>query len=76
MYVAGGAGSSQGTGGMITKLEAAKIAKLQGGIHTIIANGNNPCLLYTSSYSDVTGGFAASLLKISFYLSLQLFMSA
>lgn len=46
MYVAGGAGSSQGTGGMITKLEAAKIAKLQGGIHTIIANGNNPENLY------------------------------
>ncbi len=45
MKNAGGAGSSHGTGGMITKLEAAKAARA-GGIHTIIANGDNPEHLY------------------------------
>ncbi len=45
MKNAGGAGSSHGTGGMITKLEAAKTART-GGIHTIIASGQNPEELY------------------------------
>lgn len=45
MKNAGGAGSSHGTGGMITKLEAAKTART-GGIHTIIASGENPEELY------------------------------
>lgn len=45
MKNAGGAGSKHGTGGMITKLEAAKTAKT-GGIHTIIASGENPENLY------------------------------
>lgn len=45
MKNAGGAGSTHGTGGMITKLEAAKAART-GGIHTIIASGENPEDLY------------------------------
>lgn len=38
---AGGAGTKRGTGGMATKLSAAKIAT-SAGINMIIANGNNP----------------------------------
>ncbi|MFA7636628.1 MAG: glutamate 5-kinase [Monoglobales bacterium] len=45
MKNAGGAGSSHGTGGMITKLQAAKIARSRG-IHTVIACGKNPKGLY------------------------------
>lgn len=41
----GGAGSSLGTGGMITKLNAAKIVT-QKGIDMVIANGENPLSLY------------------------------
>ncbi len=41
----GGAGSGFGTGGMITKLKAAKIAT-ESGIDMVIANGKNPLLLY------------------------------
>ena len=43
--VAGGAGTSGGTGGMVTKLEAAERAT-NAGIHMIIANGNNVDSLY------------------------------
>ena len=43
--VAGGAISGQGTGGMITKLDAAQIAT-NAGIHMIIANGNNMNSIY------------------------------
>lgn len=42
---ASGAGSSRGTGGMITKLQAASIC-MDAGIDTIIANGGRPQLLY------------------------------
>ncbi len=41
----GGAGSGLGTGGMITKLKAAKIVT-EKGIDMVIANGENPHLLY------------------------------
>lgn len=41
----GGAGSSLGTGGMTTKLNAAKIAT-KNGTDMIIANGANPLVLY------------------------------
>ncbi len=37
--LAGGAGSSQGTGGMVTKIQAAQIAS-RSGIKTIIASGS------------------------------------
>lgn len=43
--VAGGAGTSLGTGGMSTKINAAKIAG-NAGIDMIIMNGKNPDLLY------------------------------
>lgn len=43
--LAGGAGSKRGTGGMITKLEAAKRAT-EAGIDMIIANGGNIAGLY------------------------------
>lgn len=40
-----GAGSHLGTGGMLTKIKAAKIATC-AGCEMIIANGNDPVLLY------------------------------
>lgn len=43
--LAGGKGSSLGTGGMTTKLSAAKTAT-SAGIDMIIANGENPNILY------------------------------
>ena len=41
----GGAGSNLGTGGMITKINAAKIVTKEG-IDLVIANGDNPHILY------------------------------
>ena len=41
----GGAGSDLGTGGMATKIKAAKIAT-QGGTEMVIANGDDPMKLY------------------------------
>lgn len=41
----GGAGSDLGTGGMYTKINAAKIATA-GGTDMVIANGSNPMILY------------------------------
>ena len=46
----GGAGSRLGTGGMTTKLNAAKIATA-AGIDMVIANGKEPTVLY-----DIIGG--------------------
>lgn len=45
LALAGGSGSNLGTGGMITKLEAAKIC-LGCGCDMIITNGNTPTNLY------------------------------
>jgi len=42
---AGGSGSSIGTGGMQTKLVAAKIA-MESGCDMVIAQGDNPAILY------------------------------
>ncbi len=44
--LAGGAGSDFGTGGMATKLSAAKIAT-EAGIEMVIANGSDPNILYS-----------------------------
>ncbi len=41
-----GAGSKLGTGGMTTKINAAKIA-VEGGTDMVIANGSNPEILYS-----------------------------
>ena len=43
--LAGGAGSNRGTGGMITKIHAAKAAT-KNGIDMLIANGADPDVLY------------------------------
>lgn len=43
--IAGGAGTSRGTGGMITKIKAAQIAN-DSGIDMVILNGNNPEHIY------------------------------
>lgn len=45
LALAGGAGSTRGTGGMITKLHAAQIATA-AGIPTIVMNGSDPKRLY------------------------------
>ena len=45
LALAGGAGSDLGSGGMATKLRAAKIA-MDAGIDMIITNGENPEILY------------------------------
>lgn len=45
MAMAGGAGTNRGTGGMITKLQAARIAN-DAGADMIIANGKRPTILY------------------------------
>ena len=42
----GGAGTTLGTGGMVTKIKAAKIATA-GGTDTVIANGSDPNILYS-----------------------------
>lgn len=42
---AGGSGSRRGTGGMFTKLKAAKLATAQG-IDTVVTNGKNPSAIY------------------------------
>lgn len=52
--IAGGAGSDLGTGGMATKINAAKIAN-EAGIDMIIMNGNNPDKLYGLFENDETG---------------------
>lgn len=48
--LAGGKGSENGTGGMVTKLQAAKIC-MENGCDMIITNGANPDVLY-----DITEG--------------------
>ena len=45
MALAGGKGSALGTGGMVTKLNAAKIC-MECGCDMIITNGNSPSSLY------------------------------
>lgn len=50
----GGAGSAQGTGGMKTKLSAASIC-LENGVDMIIANGEDPRLLYDAADGKAVG---------------------
>lgn len=45
LKLAGAAGSDLGTGGMVTKLHAAKLC-MDAGMDMIIANGSNPSVLY------------------------------
>ena len=57
--IAGGAGSALGTGGMATKINAAKIAN-DAGIDMIIMNGNNPDKLYDLFENNETGNLFVS----------------
>ena len=52
--LAGVSGSDQGTGGMITKLQAAEIC-MDCGCDMVIANGNEPNHLYTILDGDAVG---------------------
>lgn len=52
--MAGGAGSSVGTGGMLTKIVAAKRAANSGG-HTIIASGHEPNVLVRLAAGECIG---------------------
>ena len=54
--LAGGAGSNRGTGGMITKIHAAKVAG-SAGIPTVIINGSNPDDIYRLIEGRQTGTF-------------------
>jgi len=45
LALAGGCGTKRGTGGMVTKLQAAKIC-MGCGCEMVIANGNNATNLY------------------------------
>lgn len=54
LALAGGAGSSRGTGGMITKIRAAQIA-CGAGIHMIIMNGSDPLDLYKVFDGETVG---------------------
>lgn len=54
MQLAGGAGTKQGTGGMMTKLLAAKIAT-EAGVEMVIANGQNPKNLYRIVDGEAVG---------------------
>lgn len=56
--LAGGAGSSRGTGGMITKLQAAELAT-SNGIDMYIANGRTPEVMY-----DIVAGKPAGTLFV------------
>ena len=58
--IAGGVGSDMGTGGMVTKLSAAKIAGA-AGVNTIITNGADPKNLYTAAH----GGDVGTLFKLN-----------
>jgi len=53
-FLAGGAGSELGTGGMITKINAAKIATASG-IDMIIANGSDRHIIYKILEGDDMG---------------------
>ena len=54
LKLAGGKGSSLGTGGMKTKLTAAGICT-EAGCDMIIANGSNPQLLYDIADGKAVG---------------------
>jgi len=54
MAMAEGAGSRRGTGGMVTKLKAAKLAA-DAGIPTVVMNGNDPERLYALLEGQAVG---------------------
>lgn len=54
--IAGGRGSTLGTGGMVTKLHAAEIT-MGAGIDTIVMNGENPTEIYKALDGKQVGTF-------------------
>jgi glutamate 5-kinase len=52
--MAGGAGSSLGKGGMLTKVLAAKLAA-QSGANTVIASGLEPDVLVRLAHGEAIG---------------------
>lgn len=52
--MAGGAGTQMGTGGMATKLQAARIAT-QGGVDVAVVNGHTPGILERVAHRQPTG---------------------
>ncbi len=54
--IAGGRGSTLGTGGMVTKLHAAQIA-MDAGIDTIVMNGEDPTNIYKALDGKQVGTF-------------------
>ncbi len=54
--MAGGSGSKVGTGGMVTKLEAAKIA-IENGIEMVIANSEKPDILHQIIAGETVGTY-------------------
>ncbi|MVX66198.1 glutamate 5-kinase [Clostridium chromiireducens] len=60
---AGGAGSSVGTGGMITKLTAAKTAT-KAGVDMVLSNGNEPSILLDILNAEEIGTLFVSEKKI------------
>jgi glutamate 5-kinase len=52
--LAAGAGSKLGTGGMATKIKAAKIAT-KAGVEMVIANGAAPSVLYSIVEGELVG---------------------
>ena len=53
-HIAGGAGSAQGTGGMQTKIEAAKIAQ-NAGVTMVIARGDEDGIVRSILYGEEIG---------------------
>jgi len=54
--IAGGAGSSRGTGGMATKIEAARLAT-SSGVPVIIAEGSEPNIIIKAATGKKVGTF-------------------
>lgn len=54
--MAGGAGSTLGTGGMVTKILAVEIAK-NSGTKTLLINGNNPAQIYNVLEGEEIGTY-------------------
>ena len=59
MSYAGGAGTGRGTGGYVTKLNAAKIAT-EAGIPVFMLNGSNPEVLYDLNEGNCPGTYFMS----------------
>ena len=56
LALAASAGTSRGTGGMITKLQAAKLAT-EAGIDTVVMNGSDPEAIYELLEGGALGTF-------------------